>query len=298
MYDETCPMRTPCVHKDITIDDIHEFFSISSPIKIRLVYFNTHNKEILKSSARLRNVNEKCNLVFSKLGDYYYIYNNIFTKVEQLWNINNTNTPARLGNHITIGFDNRGWNIHETLYDSTIDPKGSSYITTRTSDVHYVVKSKTSQLKPVLKTTGKPSAYIESIWNEIVCTPSGFADGGGKHKTPASTPTPTSIRTHISTRTGTNTREVDSIPTNIIAINTITKIRRLRLVADQIGILRIPYIALQKERAFTSQVLGSITNVNLLFIHNKLAMYSYIIINIPFEPVDAPLPTPMYVLHI
>ena len=164
---DTCPLRNKCYKTtQMAFSEIESFLDNSKKIKMNIVYYNTLLQEVFKNYVFTKNVSKDCDLIFTKLGNYYYFYNGILSNLDVFWK--SSKTKARLANHITIGFDKRGWNIHETVYSTNITSKNLYYIIKKNSEIYYNIIRKGQFIKPVLKEM-KSVLNTESIWNEIVC---------------------------------------------------------------------------------------------------------------------------------
>jgi len=258
---DKCPMTAKCKKATLQFTELESFLddkSTTKKLKIKLVYYNSELKETFKNSVLIKGISPECHLLFTKLGNYYYFYSNILSSPSVLWKSNNT--KARLANHITIGFDRRGWNIHETVYATNITSKRLYYIVKKEPAVYYNIQHTDHSLIPVIPGS-ESKLNIESIWNELLCG-CGGVHGGGISKSPSY---------------NTPRREIIDRSEEVLQ-----SIASLSLAEDEIAVYRILY---NISTSYKNRVVRASTK-NVLFIHNKLEMMTYILINIHYEPYD------------
>jgi hypothetical protein len=265
---DTCPMKARCTKPTIQFTEVESFMddvSKTTKLKIKLVYYNSTLKETFKNSVNVKHISPDCNLLFTKLGNYYYIYDGILANPSVLWR--SSNTKARLANHVTIGFDRRGWNIHETVYATNITSRKLYYIVKKEPVVYYSINHAYQSLVPVILGT-VPKLNIESIWNEILCGCGGtYVSGGAPSRSMSS-----SYKSERITNSLEDTSEEVAV-----------SIGRLQLAEDEIAVYRLLYNA---SASYKNRILRASSNKNVLFIDNKQEMMTYIIINIHYEPED------------
>ena len=251
---DTCPIQTKCKKSALRFPEIESFMDDVSNItklKIKIVYYNSALQETFKNSVNVKYISSDCNLLFTKLGNYYYIYNGIIANPSLIWK--SSNTKARLANHITIGYDRRGWNIHETVYETNMTPKKLYYIVKKTPVKYYNINNTDQSLIPVIP--GIVSKLnTESIWNEILCGCGGTISGGGKGISINSISYP-----------------YKAVPQSTSLLNNIEEvivsIRRLLLAVDEIAVYRVVY---NTSAQFKNNIIRVSNNKNVLFIHNKI----------------------------
>jgi hypothetical protein len=267
--DDTCPLRKRCYKKKpLKFTEIESFLDTSkNKIKINIVYYNSLLKEVFKNYVFSKKVSSECDILFTKLGNYYYIYNGILLNLEILWN--SSKIKARLANHITIGYDRRSWNIHETTYSTNIKSNNLYYIVKKEQTIYYNISHKSQtlvQFVPENDSKKNSKLNIESIWNEILCgTGNKFGTKSGKK---------IAIKKKIKAQALKKIRP----PSNFKVINSI---KNLKLKKENIAIYRTD---INKKIIFQNKVIKAAKNKNVLFIHNK--NFTYIIINIHYEPID------------
>ena len=262
---ETCPMKARCKKPTLQFPEIESFMddvSNTTKLKIKLVYYNSALKETFKNYVHVKHISPDCNLLFTKLGNYYYIYNGILANPSVLWR--SSNTKARLANHITIGFDRRGWNIHETMYATNITPKKLYYIVKKEPVVYYNINHVDQSLVLAIPgTTSHSELNTETIWNEILCGCGGITvSSGGGHSYKAE---------QQSNSLADKSEEV------------VVSVGRLLLAEDEIAVYHILY---NTSTSYKNRIVRASKNNNVLFIHNKQERMTYIIINIHYEPED------------
>jgi hypothetical protein len=254
--EDSCPLRTLKPTK-ILFSEIETFLNKSVTVKkLDIVYYNSDLKEVFKNHVFTKKVSDTCNLLFTKLGDFYYFYNGILASLDLLWK--SSGTKARLGNHITVGMDKRGWNIHETVYSTNVTSKRFYYIVKKEPSVYFRVVNKGQSIKPII--SGSVSKLnTQSIWNELIC---GIVSGSRFGTKSASAKKKKAVKLKIKK----NTPKLK---------NVVLSISRLRLKKDEIAVYRI-----RRNKRINLKHL----NKNILFIHTN--NFTYIIINIHYEPED------------
>jgi len=270
--DDTCPIRTKCFKPtQLEFLEIEHFLNNSKKIKMNIVYYNSLLKEVFKNYLFKKNISANCDILYTKLDNYYYIYNGIMSNLEVFWE--SKNTKAKLGNHITIGYDNRGWNIHETSYSTgskLIYSKNKFtdfyYIIKKEKSIHYIINQLDQTLIPVPANCKiKSKMNINSIWNEILYgtipphTPLQKNNQGDKK---------IAIKKPIKKKEITNFSVIDSI-------------KKIKLKEDELAIYRIN---INKKLIFQNKVIRASNDKNVLFIHDL--NFTYILINIKYEPQD------------
>lgn len=269
---ETCPMKAKCKKPTLRFPEIESFMddvSNNTKLKIKLVYYNSALNETFKNSVIVKHISPDCNLLFTKLGSFYYVYNGILANPSILWR--SSNTKARLANHITIGYDRRGWNIHETIYSTNITPKKLYYIVKKEPVVYFNIHPIDQSL--VLAIPGTASKLnTESVWNEIVCGCGGTISGGGPSRSLSSTSFPYKAEQQSNSFNSLDKNE-----------QVVASVGRLQLAEDEIAVYRILY---NTSTSYRNRIVRASKNKNVLFIHNTQEMTTYIIINIHYEPAD------------
>ena len=186
-------------------------------------------------------------------------------------------TKARLANHITIGFDKRGWNIHETVYSTNITSKNLYYIIKKNSEIYYNIIRKGQFIKPVLKEM-KSVLNTESIWNEIVCG-TNVNNFGSKVAIKKVKVKIKKVKVKIK-KVKVKVKKVKvKVKKRLPKLkNVLLSIKKLKLKKDELAVYRI-----NVNKLFQNKVIKS-SDKNVLFIHTK--KFTYIIINIHYEPED------------
>lgn len=255
---DSCPLRTLCYKPTkILFSEIETFLSDAKKIKMSIVYYNSDLKEVFKNHVFTKKVSDNCNLLFTKLGDFYYFYNGILASLDLLWK--SSGTKARLGNHVTIGIDRRGWNIHETVYSTNITKKNLYYIVKKESSIYFRIINKGQSIKPIISGS-VPKLNTQSIWNELMCGTIGSAFGTKQLKKVK--------KKKLKLKVKKKTPKLK----NVLLSN-------LLLKKDEIAVYRIRL----NKRINLKQLNKNVTRSLLLF-HTNL--FTYIIINIHYEPED------------
>ena len=259
--------------KPLEFTEIESFLDNSNKkININIVYYHSLLKEVFKNNVFSKKVSSECDILFTKLGNYYYIYNNL----EILWkptgshldtDTTRENIKTRLVDHISIGYDRRGWNIHENVYsplksymihDNQSIYENFYYIVKRKYEIYYNINQIDQTLLHCID--GDTSKLnIKSIWNELLY---GINNNFNENSNFISIDNDTKIKPS-------NGNEV------------INSIKNLKLKKENLAIYRTD---INKKIIFQNKVIEAAKNKNVLFIHDK--NFTYIIINIHYEPKD------------
>jgi len=163
-----CEQLDITCNSHILFSDVQRFFSIFNNCTTTYVYVNQNGEGDYRNTLKVKNIDD-CNILFTTKGNYYYCYDGLLTNLI-VW----AKDPLAfgrqgfIGHHITIGWKNNNWDVHETIYSAFENARGNLLISNNKKCIKYKVvndeieKTSTSQ-------ESQYEEYVRNLWNEIKC---------------------------------------------------------------------------------------------------------------------------------
>ncbi len=173
-----CKLKDSC-DSQVSFDDVRKFFSTYTNCSTTYVYVNQIGEGDTRDTLKVKAIDD-CNILFTNKGNYYYCYDGLLTNII-VW----ARDPLAfgrqgfIGHHITIGWKNNNWDIHETIYSAFENTRGNLVISNNKKCVRYKVSN--NQVENTSRNKSQYEEYVSNLWNEIRCETSNNIkkDGGG-----------------------------------------------------------------------------------------------------------------------
>ena len=251
---KVCVKQSDCIYNGkLTLKHLDKFLYTDDECDTTLIYFKKNKPSTLSTlyMKTIKQRNNTCNICYSYDNNYYYIYRDLIYK---LISFRNGTQKKIVGNHLSIGYNNNGWDIHDTIYETASVPTNNNliYFLNRTNYVYYKINENKNEIKLPANFAGQDNYFEENkiFWNDFVCFTKSQTGRGPKTKLAAPKPSKKIEPKKVRQRREPTPDSSDSPESDEPVLNTSKEyadliIERLKLAYNtgkKYMIVKIPYI--------------------------------------------------------